>query len=59
MNIRGVDGQDNLTEVQAKEIIQEVENSTNLEPYSEALEGKTLVSDLNIKSGTILKENFV
>jgi len=58
LNIRGVDGQDNLTEVQAKEIIQEVENSTNLEPYSEALEGKTLVSDLNIKSGTILKENF-
>jgi len=58
LNVRGVDGQDNLNELQAKKIIQEVENSTSLEPYSEALEGKTLVSDLNIQSGTILNENF-
>ncbi len=53
INVTGVEDQDNLTENQAKQIIQSVENNTALEPYTEALEGKTLISGLNIVPGTI------
>ncbi|WP_339918205.1 M16 family metallopeptidase [Yeosuana marina] len=55
LNVTGVEGQDNLTEDQAKGIISEVENDSSIQPYSESLDGKTLVSDLNIKDGTISK----
>ncbi|MFC2110754.1 M16 family metallopeptidase, partial [Bacteroidota bacterium] len=55
LNVTGVEGQNNLTEEQAIQIIQSVENSTNLEPYKEALEGKTLLSDITINEGTIAK----
>ena len=55
LNVTGVEGDDNLTEEQAKQIILAVENNPNLEPYSEALKGKTLVSDLSINAGTIAK----
>ncbi len=55
LNVTGVEGQDNLTEVQAKQIINTVENDGALQPYTEALDGKTLVSDLNINKGTIKK----
>ncbi len=55
LNVTGVEGQDNLTEAQAKSIIAEVENDSSIQPYSESLDGKTLVSDLNIKAGTISK----
>ncbi|GAA4298779.1 M16 family metallopeptidase [Aestuariibaculum suncheonense] len=53
LNVIGVEGQDNLTEAQAREIIANVENSNTIEPYTEALDGKTLVSGLNIVPGTI------
>ncbi|MCF8275007.1 MAG: insulinase family protein [Flavobacteriaceae bacterium] len=53
LNVTGVEDQENLTENQAKQIISAVENDATLEPYSEALDGKTLVSNLNIKPGTI------
>ena len=55
LNVTGVEGQDNLTEEQAKQIITAVENNPNIEPYSESLKGKTLVSDIAIKDGTIVK----
>ncbi len=55
LNVTGVEGQDNLTEAEAKQIILEVENDSSIQPYSESLGGKTLVSDLNIKEGTISK----
>ncbi len=55
VNVTGVEGQDNLTEPQAKHIIESVENDATLQPYTEALAGKTLVSDLKIKPGTISK----
>ncbi|WP_111307550.1 M16 family metallopeptidase [Confluentibacter sediminis] len=55
LNVTGVEGQDNLTEAQAKQIISEVESDATISPYTEALAGKTLVSDLNINSGTISK----
>jgi len=55
VNVTGVEDQDNLTEDQVKQIIASVENDTTLQQYSEAIAGKTLVSDLNIKSGKISK----
>jgi len=55
LNVTGVEDQENLTEDLAKRIITSVENDTTLEPYSEALEGETLVSGLNIKAGMIAK----
>ncbi|AJR03012.1 M16 family metallopeptidase [Siansivirga zeaxanthinifaciens] len=53
LNVTGVEGQDNLTEAQAKAILSEIENDNSIEPYTESLDGKTLVSDLDIKSGKI------
>lgn len=55
LNVTGVEEQDNLTEEQAKQIIMAVENNPALEPYSEDLKGKTLVSDITIIDGTISK----
>ncbi|MFH4968398.1 insulinase family protein [Gaetbulibacter sp. M240] len=55
LNVTGVENQENLTEDQAKQIILEVENDTSLKPYTEALAGKSLVSDLQIEPGKILK----
>ncbi|KJD34495.1 peptidase M16 [Tamlana nanhaiensis] len=55
ITVTGVEGQENLTEAQAKAIISKVENDETITPYTEALAGKTLVSDLNITPGTISK----
>ncbi|MEO9512116.1 MAG: insulinase family protein [Flavobacteriaceae bacterium] len=55
LNVTGVEGQDNLTEDEAIKIINTVENNPAIEPYSEDLNGKTLVSDIIIKDGTISK----
>ncbi len=54
LNVTGVEGQDNLTEEQAKQIITSVENSTTIEPYKESLAGKKLMSDISINPGTIV-----
>lgn len=58
VNVTGVEDQDNLTEEQVKQIITAVENDTTLQPYSEALAGKTLVSDLSIKPGKIVEASI-
>ncbi|MDR7370234.1 insulinase family protein [Flavobacterium aquidurense] len=55
LNVTGVEGQDNLTEVQAKEIISSVQNDTSIVPYNETLEGATITDGVNIKAGTIKK----
>lgn len=55
VNVTGVANQDNLTETQVNQIITNLENDATIAPYTEALAGKTLVSDLNIKPGTIKK----
>lgn len=55
LNIAGVEGQDNLSEDLAREVILSVENDSSLKPYTEALDGKTLVSSLNIIRGSIKK----
>ncbi|WP_281631581.1 M16 family metallopeptidase [Flavobacterium luteolum] len=51
--VTGVEGQDNLTEDGAQQILTSIENSTSIQPYTEALAGKTLISGLEIKPGTI------
>lgn len=53
LNVVGVEGQDNLTYDNAVRIIESVENDAELKPYTEALDGKSLVSDLDIKPGVI------
>ncbi|MCH4553045.1 M16 family metallopeptidase [Aestuariibaculum lutulentum] len=55
VNVTGVEGQDNITETEVRQIIASVENDNTIEAYTEALEGKTLVSDLNIVPGSISK----
>ncbi len=56
LNVTGVEGEDNLTKTQAKKIISELENDSSITPYTEQLEGKDLVSNLNIKEGVITNE---
>ncbi|CDF80178.1 peptidase, M16 family [Formosa agariphila KMM 3901] len=53
INVIGVDGQNNLTETEAIQIIKEVENDSNLTPYTEVLDKKTIVSSLKIVPGKI------
>lgn len=55
LNVTGVEGKNNLTEAQAIKIINAVETNPNLEPYTEAFEGKTLVSGVDINAGKITK----
>ena len=54
LNVTGVEGQNNLSEKEAISIIDKVENSKDILAYTEAFEGKTLISGLNIKAGSIL-----
>lgn len=51
--VTGVEGQQNLSEDQANQIITGLENSNTIEPYKEELAGKTLMSGIEIKPGTI------
>ncbi|MGS0524398.1 M16 family metallopeptidase [Zobellia nedashkovskayae] len=53
LNVTGVEGQNNLTEEEALSIINKVENNVSITAYTEAFEGKTLISGLNIQAGSI------
>ena len=55
LNVTGVEGKNNLTEAQAKAIINTVENDPGITAYTETFDGKTLISGLNIKEGSITK----
>lgn len=55
VNVVGVEGQDNLTQEKVISIIDSVENNSSIEPYKELFDGKTLVSNTKIVSGTISK----
>ena len=57
INVTGVEGKNNLTQEQARSIITGIENDPNITAYTEAFEGKTLTSGLNIKAGSIAKTN--
>ncbi|TNJ46001.1 insulinase family protein [Tamlana fucoidanivorans] len=56
--VRGVEGNKNLTEDDALAIINSVENDKTLQPYVDAFSGKTLVSDVEIKPGSIQSETY-
>lgn len=53
INITGVEGQDNLTEEQVNQIITDVENDPRITAYTDSFAGKTLMSGLEIKAGSI------
>lgn len=56
MIVTGVEGKNNLTETDAKTIINQVENDDTISAYADAFSGKTLISDITIKSGKIISE---
>ena len=59
LNVTGVEGQNNLTKEQALKIINDVENSNQITPYTDAFDNKSLVSGINITSGSIAKTENV
>lgn len=52
----GVNGNKNLTEEEALQIIASAENDPSLTAYADAFSGKTLLGDLTIKKGEITSE---
>ncbi|MEO6347213.1 MAG: pitrilysin family protein, partial [Aquaticitalea sp.] len=54
--VTGVDTATNLSEQEALDIINSVENDSTLTAYTDAFSGKTLISNLDIKSGKIISE---
>ncbi|WP_350285626.1 insulinase family protein [uncultured Croceitalea sp.] len=56
LNVTGVEGKNNLTEAQAKTIIDGVENDSEIMAYTESFDGKMLISGVNIKEGSITKK---
>lgn len=56
LTVTGVKGNKNLSKDEALSIIDSVENDDDLIAHSDNFAGKTLISDLTIKSGKILSE---
>ncbi len=56
LTVTGVDGNDNLTKEAALNIINEVEQDTSIEAYTDEFGGKTLISGIIIKKGAITSE---
>lgn len=56
LNVTGVQGNANLTRERAQTIIEDLEGSKDLEPYSERLAGRTLLDGQDIVAGQIVKE---
>jgi zinc protease len=54
VNVTGVEGQDNITKDDALSIIKTLDNDKTITPYQEALDGKTLISGINFKTGKII-----
>jgi zinc protease len=54
--VTGVEGNKNLSKEEALAIINEVENSTTLQPYEEEDEAKDLMSGVTLTSGKIVSE---
>ncbi len=52
-NVTGVEGNNNLTEQQANEILTSLANDASIAPYRDESSGKTLLSGLKIKQGSI------
>ena len=54
--VTGVEGKNNLTEEQAIQILNEVENDETLKPYEEEEEVKSLMTGVNLVPGKIVSE---
>lgn len=58
LDVTGVDGENNLSQDEALEIINQVENDASLVAYTDEFVGKTLISGIQIKSGKIVSEKI-
>ncbi len=56
ITVTGVEGEDNLIQEKAFDIIQKAENDASLQAYVDTFEEKTLLGDLKINSGKIVSE---
>ncbi len=56
LTVTGVEGNNNLTKEEALSIINEVEKDASIEAYTDDFGGKTLISGMTIKKGTIASE---
>ncbi|WP_426484321.1 M16 family metallopeptidase [Flavobacterium sp. 2] len=56
ITVTGVEGEENLNQEKAFDIIQKAENDASLQPYVDTFEGKTLLGNLKINSGKIVSE---
>ncbi|TYB78164.1 insulinase family protein [Bizionia gelidisalsuginis] len=54
--VTGVEGDNNLTKQQTLDILSSVEKDNTLTAYSDTFSGKTLISDAEIKPGSIISE---
>ncbi|WP_405609138.1 M16 family metallopeptidase [Polaribacter sp. Asnod1-A03] len=57
ITVTAVEGEQNLTEEEALQIIFAAENDITLTAYEDEFSGKTLLGDLKIKKGNIVSEN--
>ncbi|MCG8476604.1 MAG: insulinase family protein [Cytophagales bacterium] len=58
-NLTGVEGKKNLTKKDVLEILQHAENNASLTAYEEKFESATLLGDLKIVPGKIVKEKAI
>ncbi|PXY45994.1 M16 family metallopeptidase [Flavobacterium hydrophilum] len=56
ITVTGVEGEANLTQEKAFDIIQKAENDASLQPYVDSFEGKTLLGNLQVVPGKIVSE---
>jgi len=56
VTVTGVEGEENLTQEKAFDIIQKAENDSSLQAYVDTFEGKTLLGNLKINPGKIVSE---
>ena len=54
--VTGVEGKDNLTEAQAKQLIYDAENDENLQPYEEEEEVQSLMTGVTLAPGRVVFE---
>ncbi|KAF2509447.1 insulinase family protein [Flavobacterium zhairuonense] len=56
ITVTGVEGEENLNQEKAFDIVQKSENDASLQPYVDTFEGKTLLGNLKINAGKIVSE---
>ncbi|RXM46908.1 pitrilysin family protein [Flavobacterium sp. YO64] len=56
VTLTGVEGEENLNQEKAFDIIEKAENDASLQPYVDTFEGKSLMGDIVLKPGKIISE---